>query len=775
VKNRASLPGRAILLLLWLLVPFALIFFARDLHGIVIAGWPLAYWFAAQGGVLFFLLIVLVYTTRENRSDRLSGLGLGMELAAYTAYKKRLHKTFVSYVICLLLFLFIFALLEQCGLSKKWMGLIFLIVTIGLYAVIGISNRTSDEAEYFVAGRRIPAFYNGMAVAADWMSAASFISMAGGLYLQGFSGSGFQPGGLAYILGWTGGFCLVALLIAPYLRQLGLYTIPDFFQYRFGGRWPRIIAAVSAVVCSFTYLVAQIYGIGLIASRLTGVQFEIGILLGLGGVLVCSFLGGMRAVTWTQVAQYVILLLAFLIPVTWLSYKQLGNPVAPWAYGQQLQKIDEMEQLLLVSPSEIQVMQDLSARALKYEQWLSDVDAALFNERKRLQDALNMLDAERGDSLSVFEVRRELSQLPKDASEAKEKWTRAMQDDLGRAVPMGGVAKQTLPFLGDPDGTPAEQHAFNVSRLNFLALMFCLMVGTAGLPHLLTRFYTTSSVAETRRSVAWGLFFISLIYLSVPALAVMVKYEVLSHLIGQRFDVLPSWMHQWAKVDGSLLTFSDINKDQHLQFMELKLGADILMLSSPELGGFPYVISGLVAAGGLAAALSTADGLLLTIGNALTYDLQAKNIPPDASTVPSSSPMRRIIFSKFALLVTAIFATYVASQKSLDILVFVSASFSLAGAAFVPAMIMGIYWRRTTQLGAISGMLVGIFMTSYYMLSNSAWVRSMFSLQGNGLWFEIQPICAGVFGILAGVLTIFCVSLLGQHRQTNSLGSQDAI
>ncbi len=212
-----------------------------------------------------------------------------------------------------------------------------------VYAGIGVYGRTSDSDEYYVAGRRIPPMYNGMAAAADWMSAASFISLSGALYLQGFSGTSGQAGGLAYLLGWTGGFCLVAMLIAPHLRAMGLYTVPDFFHVRFGGRWPRIIAALAAVLCSFTYVVAQIYGVGLIASRLTGVQFEIGIMLGLGGVLLCSFLGGMRAITWTQVAQYVVLLLAFLIPVSWLAYKQLGNPVAPAVYGEQISKIAELE------------------------------------------------------------------------------------------------------------------------------------------------------------------------------------------------------------------------------------------------------------------------------------------------------------------------------------------------------------------------------------------------------------------------------------------------
>lgn len=225
----------------------------------------------------------------------------------------RLHRIVALYTLGVLGFLALMFWAEQQGLSRHWIGPIFLFFTVMVYAAIGVYLRTSDPEEYYVAGRRIPPFYNGMAAAADWVSAASFISLSGALYLQGFAGVPGQAGGLAYLLGWTGGFCLVAMLIAPHLRAMKLYTIPDFFQQRYGGRWPRVIAALAAVICSFTYVVAQIYGVGLIASRLTGVQFEIGIMLGLGGVLLCSFLGGMRAITWTQVAQYVVILLAFLI------------------------------------------------------------------------------------------------------------------------------------------------------------------------------------------------------------------------------------------------------------------------------------------------------------------------------------------------------------------------------------------------------------------------------------------------------------------------------
>ena len=267
----------------------------------------------------------------------------GPKAQASMAFRRRLHGVYGLYALAFLIFVGALAMLEHWGFSRQSIGFVFLAAPMVLYAVIGVMCRTTDATEYYVAGRRVPAIYNGMATAADWMSAASFISLAGGLYLQGFGGTEAQAGGLAYVLGWTGGFCLVALLIAPHLRKLNLYTVPDYFKERFGGRWPRRIAAFSAVLCSFTYVVAQIYGIGLVASRLTGVQFEIGIMLGLGGVVLCSFLGGMRAITWTQVAQYIILLLAFLIPVSWLAYKQLGNPLAPLVYGAQIEKITQLE------------------------------------------------------------------------------------------------------------------------------------------------------------------------------------------------------------------------------------------------------------------------------------------------------------------------------------------------------------------------------------------------------------------------------------------------
>ena len=749
------------LLALWFVASFGVVFFARDLQ-FVINGWPVGFWFAAQGSVFVFIAIVAVFAWVANRRETSNG----HDDAAYAIYTRSLHRRFAAYVVCLVLLLLVLALAEQRGLGKTWVGGTFLLVTLAVYAAIGIYGRTSAASQYYVAGRNVPAVYNGMATAADWMSAASFISMAGGLYLQGFSGSGSQPGGLVYVLGWTGGFCLVALFVAPYLRELNLYTVPDYFGVRFGGRWPRAIAACAAVLCSFTYVVAQIYGVGLITSRLTGVHFEIGILLGLGGVLVCSFLGGMRAVTWTQVTQYVVLILAFLIPVSWLAYKQLGNPLAAAVYGRQLEKIASLESRLEAAPAEAQVIREYARRARDYEHRLRDVEASLESERRILRERMRALKEGHADEAALVAARRELASLPKDAQDARVIWTRAMQDNLERATPLGGLPRHAQAFAGDPEGSAEERQAFEVSRRNFLALMFCLMIGTAGLPHLLTRFYTTRTVSEARTSVVWSLLFIALLYLAAPALAVLVKYEIMSQLVGQPFDALPSWIAQWAKLDPALVSVSDVNGDRILQFAELKLGADVVMLATPELGGLPYVVSGLVAAGGLAAALSTADGLLLTIGNAVAHDFFYRGETGGAEAV------RRVMLSKFVLLIVALMAAYVAAHRPADILYLVSASFSLAGAAFVPVMVLGIFWPRTNRHGAVAGMLTGLGLTAYYMAINSTALRSTLGLSGSGLWFHIQPISAGVFGVLAGAVATVLVSVVSaQLRATSGRGS----
>jgi len=670
------------------------------------------------------------------------------------SYRWRVHRNVLLFVLLLLVMLGAMVWAEQAGLSRNLIGPIFLFSTVMIYALIGIAGRTSSPQEYYVAGRRIPAMYNGMATAADWMSAASFISLAGALYLQGFSGSGHQPGGLAYVMGWTGGFCLVALLIAPQLRAMEVYTLPDFFHVRYGGRWPRVLAALSAVACSFTYVVAQIYGIGLIASRLTGVQFEIGILLGLGGVLLCSFLGGMRAITWTQVAQYIVLLLAFLIPVSWLSYKQTGNLIAPLAYGQQLAKIEALEDMLIDHPAELEVRQEFARRAQAYGALLQDVEASLLSRRVELEEKVRQLRVQGADFATVAQARRELLALPSDPVAAREQWTRALIENQERAGPLGGMPRHVSAFRAEPQEAATPIQGTADSRINFLALAFCLMLGTAGLPHLLTRFYTLPSVAETRSSVAWSLFFIALLYVGAPALAVLVKFEVLHNLVGSSFEDLPGWIAQWARLDPGLIDVSDVNGDRILQLGEIRLGADLVMLATPEIGAMPFVVSGLVAAGGLAAALSTADGLLLTISNAVVRDMgQQEPLTPRAAE-------KQVIVSKFALLAVAMLAAFVAALKPAEILALVSASFSLAASAFFPAMVCGLMSQRVDRFAAVAGMLAGLLVTLLYMVVNVQVVQQWTGLHpASTVIWGVHPISAGIFGVLAGFIVISVVTI----------------
>jgi len=663
------------------------------------------------------------------------------------AFKQQLNKVYTWYTGGFIAFIVVLAILEQMGLPRNYIGFIFLLATVALYAGIGIMSRTTDAAEYYVAGRRVPAIYNGMATGADWMSAASFIGMAGTLYLTGF-------GGLAFILGWTGGYCLVALFLAPYLRKFGQFTIPDFLGERYGGNIARFLGIFAAILCSFTYVVAQIYGVGLITSRLTGFAFEVGIFVGLGGILVCSFLGGMRAVTWTQVAQYIILIIAYMIPVVWLSMKQTGVPVPQAIYGAQLEKVTAKEQVLIDDPKEKEVIAIFKERAAAADAKLKDVPAAMAADKAAAEQKVADLKAKAASLAEVQAAEKALAALPATEADAKKKYTADKTAAEARAKPLAGMPRHATQYAGDPNGDEKAQKTFDESRRNFLALVFCLMVGTAALPHILMRYYTTPSVKEARESVTWSLFFIFLLYFTAPALAVLVKYEVFNNLVGTPFDQLPAWIGAWAKVDPTLLSVADINKDNIFQLGEMRIGGDIIVLATPEIGGLPYVISGMVAAGGLAAALSTADGLLLTIANALSHDLYYKMIDPNAST------SRRVTISKLLLLIVALAAAYVASLKVADILFLVSAAFSFAAAGFFPALVLGIFWKRASSAGAVLGMIAGLGITLYYMVMNQTWLRSVFNITSPvDLWFGILPISAGVFGVPLGFAVIILVSL----------------
>jgi len=640
----------------------------------------------------------------------------------------QLKKYYIFYTVGFLAFLFALAIAEQLGMSRKWIGYWFLFATIALYAGIGIMSRTVDAAEYYVAGRRVPAFFNGMATGADWMSAASFIGMAGTLYLSGFDG-------LAFVMGWTGGYCLVAFLLAPYLRKFGQFTIPDFLGERYGGNIVRSVGIFAAILCSFTYVIAQIYGVGLITSRFTGLEFGIGVFVGLGGILVCSFLGGMRAVTWTQVAQYIILIIAYLTPVVWLSVKHTGNPIPQIAYGQALEKVTAREKVLTNDPKEIEVRNILKARADAANAGLKEPAAAYAKGKADLEQKLANAPA---DQLAAAE--KALSSYPKDEEAAKAQWNK----DKGLAARAGPPLPHAAPFPGK------DEKAQDIARRNFLGIVFCMMIGTAALPHILMRYYTTPSVRQARQSVFWSLFFIFLLYFTAPALAVLAKYDVYHFLVGSSFASLPAWAANWAQVDPTLLSIIDINGDGIVQLAEIVLGGDIIVLATPEIAGLPYVVSGLVAAGGLAAALSTADGLLLTIANALSHDLYYKMIDPHATTT------RRVTVSKVLLVVVALIAAYVTSLKPGNILFLVGAAFSLAASGFFPALVIGVFWKRANKWGAISGMVAGLGVCMYYMYTTYPFFGGVAANQ----WFSMNPISAGVFGVPAGIITILVVSFL---------------
>jgi cation/acetate symporter len=648
----------------------------------------------------------------------------------------RLIWAYALYTLGLFLFIFVMWRIELVTGPGTWVGYVFLFVPIAVYAVIGLLSRTSDLVEYYVAGRRVPSAFNGMATAADWLSAASFIGLAGSIYATGYDG-------LAYVMGWTGGYCLVAFLLAPYVRKLARYTIPDFLGTRFSSNLVRGLAAFAAILCSFVYLVAQIQGIGLIASRFIGIDFAIGIFCGLAGILVCSFLGGMRAVTWTQVAQYIILISAMLIPVSMIAHKEGLGWLPQLSYGRLLARVEVLERAVAKSPDEAKVRDDYRRQAQQIQADIDALPASYHSERARLLNEVEELRRHNGPLRDIGEREHVLGSFPKDPADARLRWTRARDDMLERAaapVPMA----EAFPS--------SAQESSQLHRRNFLALLLCLSVGTASLPHILTRYNTTTSVASARRSVGWTLFFVALFYLTVPVLAVLIKYEMLMGIVGHKFADLPQWVMQWRKVEPYLIRISDVNGDGIVRWSGIQMQPDMVVLAAPEIAGLPYVMSGLIAAGALAAALSTADGLLLTIANALSHDVYYCMVDKTATS------QRRVTISKILLLGVALLASYVASLNTGNILFLVGAAFSLAASSLFPVLVLGVFWKRTTQLGAVAGMLAGLAVCIYYILTTYPYFTQLTGFSG-AMWFGIEPISSGVFAVPAGFVVAIVVSL----------------
>ena len=585
---------------------------------------------------------------------------------------QNLGRVYGIYTLGFLGFVILMAILEQAGVSADAIGWMFVGFTIAIYALIGVLSRTMESGQYYVAGREVPAVYNGMATAADWMSGASFIAMAGGIYLKGYPY-------MAFLVGWTGGYVLVASLLAPYLRKFGCYTVPDFIGTRYGGNMARLCAVIILVVASFTYVTAQITGTGIVASRALAIPFNVAVWIGLAGILFCSMLGGMRAVTWTQVAQYIVLIIAYLLPVFWMSNK-LGYGLIPhFAQFDAVLRVQELEQLHQVG-------------------------------------ALKPVDK----------------------------------------VP--GLAALTV-GINDASDT-------FMAKWQFFTLVLCMMAGTASLPHVLMRYFTTASVKAARQSVGWSLVFICLLYLTAPALATFTKLSLLdpnlaTGIIGKSIADAQSldWVQKWSDV--GFLKLIDGNGDGLLQINEFFMKGDIVVLATPEIAGLPYVISGLVAAGGLAAAMSTADGLLLAIANALSHDLYYKIIDPKADT------KTRLVVARVLLLGVGAAGAFVASQGLTGILGAVAWAFCFANSGLFFPLVLGVWWKRANRAGAIAGMVGGF--------GAGAWYLYMVQFGGMTPWAGIDGLRFGMIGMPVSLILMVVVSLATEAPDEETMKMVDEI
>jgi cation/acetate symporter len=514
--------------------------------------------------------------------------------------------------------------------------LVFVLLTFGVYIYIAYASRVSTTSGFYVAGGGIPAPANGAAIAADWMSAASFISLAG---IVAFAGNGY--GGSVYLMGWTGGYVLLALLLAPYLRKFGKYTIPDFVGDRYS-ETARAVAVIAAIVVSFVYVAGQMAGVGLVFQRFLGVGTEAGVVIGMIIVFFYAVLGGMKGITWTQVAQYSVLIVAYLIPVVAISVKLTGIPVPQIGFGQILAELD------------------------------------------------------------------------------------GLQQDLGFA---------------------AYTEAFSqTNMLNMVLITAALMFGTAGLPHVIVRFYTAKSVRAARFSALWALFFISLLYTSAPAIGAFSKFNFIEQISGTALDSTPAWFNTWADV--GLITVDDTNGNGVIDYAadsaEVVVNNDIIVLAAPEIAGLPAPIVGLVAAGALAAALSTASGLLLVISSSVANDVYFKKINPAATEA------RQLLVGRIAMAGAILVAGYLGINPPGFVAQVVALAFGLACASFFPILVLGIFWKKTTAKGATAGLIAGLSTTLLYML----WTIDIY---GNS---------AGIFGIhetgfgTIGMLINFAVTMI---------------
>ena len=598
-----------------------------------------------------------------------------MTMKMQGSFVDNLPKIYGLYTGGFIIFIGLMAILEQMGLAADTIGILFVAFTVVIYATIGWLSRTMQVDAYYVAGREVPPVFNGMATAADWMSGASFVAMAGGIYMGGHAY-------LAFVVGWTGGYVLVAALMAPYLRKFGCYTVPDFIGTRYGGNVARFCAVLVLTVASFTYVTAQINATGTIASRALHIPFEVGVWFGLLGILLCSMLGGMRAVTWTQVAQYIVLIIAYLVPVIWMSNQEGFGIIPQLAYGDAVARLIELEKLHGVG---------------------------------------------------------------------------VLMPTAEAAAQATGLKALTVPHAAA--GTTA------IDSWRFITLTLCMMAGTASLPHILMRYFTTPSVRAARQSVAWSLLFIFLLYFTAPALATFTKIQVLdpnfaTSIIGKSIAEVTAldWIRNWSEV--GFLKVIDSNGDGILQINEFFMRGDIVVLATPEIAGLPYVISGLVAAGGMAAAMSTADGLLLAIANALSHDLYYKIIDPKAET------KTRLVVARVLLIVIGAAGALVASFKLTSILGAVAWAFDFACSGLFFPLVLGVWWKRANRQGAIAGMLGGLIAGTWYLY--------MVRWGGMEPWIGIDHLRFGIIGMPVSLVAMVVVSLMTAEPDKETQAMVDA-
>ncbi|MDB2567489.1 cation acetate symporter [Flavobacteriaceae bacterium] len=522
-------------------------------------------------------------------------------------------------------------------------------ITFSLYIGIAIWSKAGSTKEFYVAGSGVSPIANGMATAADWMSAASFISMAGLISFMGYDGS-------VYLMGWTGGYVLLALLLAPYLRKFGKFTVPDFIGDRYYSDTARLVAVFCALIISFTYVAGQMRGVGLVFSRYLEVDINTGVVIGMAIVLFYAVLGGMKGITYTQVAQYCVLIFAFMVPAIFISMQMTGNPIPQLGFGS-------------IGTDGVYLLEKL--------------------------------------------------------------------DGLSRD-------------LGFHEYTTGSK-----SKLDVFFITAALMIGTAGLPHVIVRFFTVKKVSDARKSAGWALLFIAILYTTAPAIAVFARTNLIETVSEKKYDEMPVWFENWEKT--GLLTFTDKNDDGLIQYVadpqlnELTIDRDIMVMANPEIAELPNWVIALLAAGALAAALSTAAGLLLVISSSVSHDLIKKIIKPDVSE------KGELIAARVSAFFAVLLAGYFGINPPGFVAAVVALAFGLAAASFFPAIVMGIFYKRMNKEGAISGMVVGLLLMLFYM------TKFKFGWFGGGTeadwWFGISPEGFGTFAMLVN----FIVSLIVCH------------